>query len=116
MRFIAVIPARSDSQSIKNKNIFPINKKPLIHYTFKELKKTIIKEKYLLSDDNRKRKLSGGRKRNGSKSWNGERSNSRKSASTKRDIGKSAIRRSSESRGSSFKERFNAATKRKRKP
>ena len=57
MKFIAVIPARSNSQSIKNKNIFIINKKPLIYYTFKELKKTIIKEKYLLSDDNKIKKI-----------------------------------------------------------
>jgi len=51
MKFLAVIPARSNSKSLKNKNMFLIKKKPLIQYTFQELKKTFIKSKYLLSDD-----------------------------------------------------------------
>ena len=57
MKFIAVVPARSNSRSIKNKNMFLVNKKPLIQYTFEELKKTYIKNKYLLSDDSRIKKL-----------------------------------------------------------
>ena len=57
MKFLAVIPARSNSKSIKNKNMFPINKKPLIQYTFQELKKTFLKNKYLLSDDIKIKKL-----------------------------------------------------------
>ena len=35
----------------------PKNKQPLINYTFKELKKTFIKNKYLLSDDKKIKKL-----------------------------------------------------------
>ena len=57
MKFLAVIPARSNSNSIRKKNIYPINKKPLIQYTFEELKKSFIRNKYLLSDDEKIRKL-----------------------------------------------------------
>ena len=57
MKFLAVIPARSNSKSIRNKNTFIINKKPLIQYTFEELKKSFIKYKYLLSDDQKIKKL-----------------------------------------------------------
>ena len=34
MKFLAVIPARTNSTSIKKKNIFIVNKKTLIQYTF----------------------------------------------------------------------------------
>ena len=57
MKFLAVIPARSNSKSIKKKNIFIVNKKPLIQYTLEELNKSLIKEKYLLSDDKKIKKL-----------------------------------------------------------
>ena len=57
MKFLAVIPARSNSKSIKKKNIFIVNKKPLIQYTFEELEKSLIKKKYLLSDDKKIKKL-----------------------------------------------------------
>ena len=57
MKFLAVIPARSNSTSIRKKNTFIINKKPLIQYTFEELKKSFIKKKYLLSDDKKIKKL-----------------------------------------------------------
>ena len=57
MKFLAVIPARSNSKSIKKKNIFIVNKKPLIQYTLEELSKSLIKEKYLLSDDKKIKKL-----------------------------------------------------------
>jgi len=33
--YLAVIPARAGSKGIKNKNIYPINGKPLIYYTIK---------------------------------------------------------------------------------
>ena len=58
MKFLAVIPARSNSQSIKRKNTFIVNKKPLIQYTFEEVKKSRIEKKYLLTDDNKIKKLS----------------------------------------------------------
>ena len=57
MKFLAVIPARSNSKSIKKKNIFIVNKKPLIQYTLEELNKSLIKEKYLLSDDKKIKEL-----------------------------------------------------------
>ena len=57
MKFLAVIPARLNSKSIKKKNTFPINNKPLIQYTFEELKKSLIKKGYLLSDDKNINKL-----------------------------------------------------------
>ncbi|MEC7645999.1 MAG: DEAD/DEAH box helicase [Bacteroidota bacterium] len=59
--------------------------------------------------EDRKRKFSVGRKRNKRKSWDGEKSNS------KRNIKKSSKNKSSENTRVSFKERFNATTKRKRK-
>ena len=57
MKFLAVVPARLNSKSLKKKNTFPVNKKPLIQYTFEELQKSSIKNKYLLSDDKKVSKL-----------------------------------------------------------
>ena len=57
MKFLAVIPARSGSETIKKKNLHLINKKPLVQYTFEELKKSKLKQNYLLSDDLRIIKL-----------------------------------------------------------
>ena len=57
MKFLGVVPARLCSQSIKKKNTFIVNKKPLIQYTFEELEKSLIKKKYLLSDDKKIKKL-----------------------------------------------------------
>jgi len=50
MNIIAVIPARKGSKSIKNKNIIKINKKSLIEYTFTEVKKSILKKSFILTD------------------------------------------------------------------
>lgn len=50
MKFIGVIAARANSKGIKNKNIFMMNKKPLIEYTFDAARKSKLKDIYLLSD------------------------------------------------------------------
>ena len=50
MKFITVIPARAGSKQIKNKNIYKINKKPLIDYTFDAAKKSVLKKIYVLTD------------------------------------------------------------------
>ena len=57
MIFLAVVPAKSNSISIRKKNTFPLNGKPLVQYTFEQLKKSSIKKKYVLSDDNKIKKL-----------------------------------------------------------
>ena len=57
MKFISVIPARSGSKGVKNKNIFPINKKPLISYTFNAAKKSVIKNNFVLTDCKKIKKI-----------------------------------------------------------
>ena len=51
MKFLAVVPARSGSKNIKRKNIYKINSKPLISYTFEQLNKSKLKKKFVLTDD-----------------------------------------------------------------
>ncbi len=53
MKIIGVIPARSGSKGIRNKNIVNVNGKPLIYYTIKALKKSKIK-KFIVSSDSNK--------------------------------------------------------------
>ena len=57
MKFISVIPARSGSKGVKNKNIYPLNKKPLISYTFNAVKKSIIKNNFVLTDSKKIKKI-----------------------------------------------------------
>lgn len=51
---ICIIPARSGSKRIKNKNIILINKKPLIAHTIKILKKTKIFSRIIVTTDSKK--------------------------------------------------------------
>ena len=46
MKFAIVIPARKNSKSIKNKNRFKINGRPLIEYTLKQALLSKIKLKF----------------------------------------------------------------------
>ena len=49
--FLAIIPARSGSKRVKNKNIQKINNKPLIYYAIKQsLKSKFINETIVLTD------------------------------------------------------------------
>jgi len=51
---IAIIPARSGSKRIKNKNIKIFNNKPMIYWTIKALKKTKIFKHIFISTDSKK--------------------------------------------------------------
>ncbi len=49
---VAIIPARGNSKRIKNKNLYPIHKKPLIYYSIiQAMGAKKIKEVYVSSDD-----------------------------------------------------------------
>ena len=54
MDFLGIIPARSGSKSIKNKNIVELNGKPLIYYTIQATKKSILKDNFIVSTDDNK--------------------------------------------------------------
>ena len=51
---LAIIPARSGSKGIKNKNIYKINGKPLIYYTIKRAKKSKLITRLIVSTDSKK--------------------------------------------------------------
>lgn len=56
---VAIIPARANSKSIKNKNIIQINKKPLIAFTIQAaLKSKIFKDIIVSTDSKRIKKIS----------------------------------------------------------
>ena len=58
MKFIAVITARKGSKGIKNKNILKINNLTLVEYTFREVKKSKLKNhSFILSDSIRIKNL-----------------------------------------------------------
>lgn len=58
MSFIALIPARSGSQRIKNKNLYKIKSKPLIYYSINAAKKSkYIKKIYVLTDSEKIKKV-----------------------------------------------------------
>ena len=52
MKFAIVIPARKGSKGIKNKNLIKIKNKPLIQYTFDQIKNIKIPKFILSNDDN----------------------------------------------------------------
>jgi CMP-N,N'-diacetyllegionaminic acid synthase len=58
MKFAIVIPARKNSKSVRNKNRFKINGKPLIEYTLKQSHLSKIKLKFIISDDEKIKKIS----------------------------------------------------------
>ncbi len=58
MNFVIVVPARSGSKGIKNKNLKKLNKKPLIEYTLSNAKKSYIKNRFIITDDKKIKLLS----------------------------------------------------------
>lgn len=52
-KILAIIPARSGSKRLKNKNIKPILGKPLIYYTIKEAKKSKYIDEIICSTDDK---------------------------------------------------------------
>ncbi|EAK9868516.1 acylneuraminate cytidylyltransferase family protein [Campylobacter lari] len=48
---LAIIPARAGSKGIKNKNLIPLNNKPLLYYTIKAAKNSKYIDKIVLSSD-----------------------------------------------------------------
>jgi len=53
-KFIALIPARKGSKSIKNKNLYKISGKPLLYYTISAAKKSKIFDQIFVSSDSKK--------------------------------------------------------------
>ncbi|MGH1376948.1 MAG: cytidylyltransferase domain-containing protein [Alphaproteobacteria bacterium] len=51
---LGIITARGGSKGIKNKNIMPINKKPLIHYTIEAAQRSQTLDDLILSTDSQK--------------------------------------------------------------
>ena len=58
MKFAIVIPARKNSKSVKNKNRHIINGKPLIEYTLKQSLLSKVKLKFIITDDEKIKKIS----------------------------------------------------------
>ena len=58
MKIVAVITARGGSKTVKSKNIRKVGNLSLIEYTFKELNKTNIKEKFVLTDSKNIKRIS----------------------------------------------------------
>ena len=56
-RIIALIPARSGSERLKDKNIEKLNKKPLLYYTINSAISAKIFDNIVVSTDSKKYKL-----------------------------------------------------------
>ena len=54
MKILGIIPARGGSKGVKNKNIYPIAGKPLIHYTIEKLIFSKIFSELILTTDSKK--------------------------------------------------------------
>ena len=54
VKFLAIIPARKNSKTLKNKNIKLFNGKPLIYWTIKEALKSKYLSSIILSTDSEK--------------------------------------------------------------
>ena len=52
-KILAIIPARGGSKGIKNKNIKPMNGKPLIVWTIEAAQQSIYLDKFLVSTDSK---------------------------------------------------------------
>lgn len=59
MKFITIVPARRGSKSIKNKNRITIKNKPLVQFTFDQIKKSklSLKNSYVITDDIKVKKI-----------------------------------------------------------
>jgi CMP-N-acetylneuraminic acid synthetase len=53
MSILAFIPARGGSKGLKNKNLYPINNKPLLFYTIKAAKESKFIDKIVVSSENK---------------------------------------------------------------
>ena len=58
MRVLGIIPARSGSKGILNKNIVNLNNKPLIYWTIKEALKSKISKLIVSTDSQKYKKIS----------------------------------------------------------
>ena len=54
MKIVAIIPARGGSKGIKNKNLKPLKKKPLIYWSIKAAKESILIDDFFLSTEDKK--------------------------------------------------------------
>jgi CMP-N-acetylneuraminic acid synthetase len=54
MSILAIIPARGGSVGLKNKNMYPLNGKPLLFYTIQAAKKTKLLDRIVVSSDSNK--------------------------------------------------------------
>ena len=52
-KILAIIPARSGSKGLKNKNILRLNKKPLVKFTIDQAKKSKFINKISVSTDSK---------------------------------------------------------------
>ena len=54
MSILAIIPARGGSVGLKNKNMYPLNGRPLLFYTIQAAKKTKLIDRIIVSSDSNK--------------------------------------------------------------